>query len=202
MKTVSSLMIALFFLLLAAVSGASAADAPSQSIVAPSGAELFTIIGTGSKLEIVSKLDGTALKMTAEGNAVDKRRYSVYGKEYVVKASGGGGFKLTLPDGTLLWKVKLKEGKLKVSNNEENKNPFEIKKKSDAKIVVETETDTLGVVRWDAEKMQAVVRNVDGEDILTGSFSRFSSLFGMLVIQAVPSDQRTIIITELALRGL
>ena len=179
----------------------SNADGDTQKITAPSGAVVFAINGTGNTLEIVSNLDGTEMKLTAKGNAADKRMFSVYGKEYKVKSSTGG-FKLELPDGTLLWKVKLKEDKVKVSNNEENKNPFEIKKKSNEKLSVETETDTLGVIRWDSDTGEAVVKNQDGEEIFKGKYPRLSGLFGLMVIKEIPADQRAIMVTEFALRGL
>jgi len=177
------------------------AEGEPQTITAPSGASLFTINGTGSTLEIISKLDGTEMQLKAKGNAADKRIYSVYGKEYKVKSSTSG-FKLELPDGTLLWKAKLTEEKIKVSNNEENKNPFEIKKKSNEKLSVETENDTLGIVRWDNDTKEAVVKNQDGVEIFKGKYLRLSGLFGLLIIKDIPADQKAIMVTEFALRGL
>ena len=48
------------------------------------------------------------------------------GNGYEIK-SNDNGFKLRTSDGTLLWKVRISEDKIKVSNNEENANAFELK---------------------------------------------------------------------------
>ena len=63
------------------------------------------------------------------------------------------GFKLRKPDGTLLWKIKVKDNKVKVSDNAENKNPYEIKKKEGSYKVKRMEKE-YGKVTFDGNNIK------------------------------------------------
>lgn len=95
------------------------------------------------------------------------------------KAKDANGFKIRTPDGqTLLWKVKLDASKIKISNNEENRNPYELKKK-EGKIKI-TKNDT------EIAKLK---------DITT--FSEAA-----MYLTDIPKEQRYILVAELLMRGL
>jgi hypothetical protein len=95
------------------------------------------------------------------------------------KAKEADGFKVRTPDGqTLLWKVKLDAVKVKISNNEENKNPYELKKK-DGKIKISRN----GVELANLKK--------------TSTFSEAA-----MYLTDIPKEQRYILVIELLMRGL
>ena len=95
------------------------------------------------------------------------------------KAKEVDGFKVRTPDGqTLLWKVKLDAVKVKVSNNEENRNPYELKKK-DGKIKISRN----GVELANLKKV-----------------STFSE--AAMYLNDIPKEQRYILVLELLMRGL
>jgi len=95
------------------------------------------------------------------------------------KAKDADGFKIRTPDGqTLLWKVKLDAAKIKVSNNEENKNPYELKKK-DGKIKI--------------SRNNVEIANLKG-------ITAFSE--AAMHLSDIPKEQRYILVVELLMRGL
>ncbi len=95
------------------------------------------------------------------------------------KAKEADGFKVRTPDGqTLLWKVKLDAAKVKVSNNEESRNPYELKKKDD-KIKISRN----GVELANLKKVN--------------TFSEAA-----MYLTDIPKEQRYILVLELLMRGL
>jgi hypothetical protein len=57
-----------------------------------------------------------------------KRKYTLDTGPVVLEVKpGNGSFKLRKADGSLLWKVKMEGNKIKVSDNEENRNPIELR---------------------------------------------------------------------------
>jgi len=95
------------------------------------------------------------------------------------KAKDAEGFKIRTPDGqTLLWKVKLDAVKVKVSDNEENKNPYELKKK-DGKIKI--------------SRNNIEIANLKG-------ITTFSE--AAMHLTDIPKEQRYILVAELLMRGL
>jgi hypothetical protein len=57
-----------------------------------------------------------------------KRKYALdNGAEVLEVKPGEGEFKVRRPDGSLLWKVKMDPNKIKVSDNEQNLNPIELR---------------------------------------------------------------------------
>src|SRR5436190_18940894 len=101
-------------------------------IAAP--APLIVVTTTGGKRVVEVAPSGTDLTVSYDGGVLhgrlkgDKRKY-----ESLEVKFGGEGFKVRTLDGKLLWKVKVTPDKIKVSNNEQNNNPFELKIK-DAKV--------------------------------------------------------------------
>lgn len=95
------------------------------------------------------------------------------------KAKDAEGFKMRTPDGqTLLWKVKLDAVKVKIANNEENRNPYELKKK-DGKIKISRN----GVELANLKKVN--------------TFSEAA-----MHLNDIPKEQRYILVLELLMRGL
>ncbi|WP_448528366.1 hypothetical protein [Raineya sp.] len=96
-----------------------------------------------------------------------------------VKAKDADGFKVRTPDGqTLLWKVKLAGDKIKISNNEENRNPYEIKRKENKVKISKNEVE---------------ITELKG----TNKFSE-----AVMHLTDIPKPHRYIIVAELLMRNL
>ena len=106
---------------------------------------------------------------------------------------GDDGFKVRTLDGKLLWKVKVTPEKIKVSNNEENKDPFELKIK-DGKIKVYAPGEKLlGEVRVRGD-------HVEIGDRYRAAGTKLGAFYGVALLDAVPPPQRAVILAELAVR--
>jgi len=118
----------------------------------------------------------------------DKRKY-----ESMEVKFENSGFKVRALDGKLLWKVKIAADKIKVSNNEENANPYELKIK-DAKVKVFAPGDRfLGEVR-------ARGNYVEIGDKFRAAGTRPDAYLGVALLDGIPMPQRAVILAELAAR--
>lgn len=121
------------------------------------------------------------------------------GAGYEVK-SNDNGFKLRTADGKLLWKVKITDDKIKISNNEENENAFELKAREGNRTKVFAPGDQeLGNVRFDGSKIE--VENAVGKTLTSIPATRPSAAYGVLLIDSIPRDQRDILMAEIIARG-
>lgn len=130
-----------------------------------------------------------------------KRKYSLDGGPvaYEVKPGEDGGFKLRKADGSLLWKVKITPEKIKISDNEQNEHPFELKVKDANRVkVVGPGEEELGNVRYANGRIE--VENATGHKILTTEAPAFSGSFGVLLLPIVGAE-RQILMTEIRARN-
>lgn len=152
-------------------------------------------------IEIVE--GGRVTTMRAETKDSGKRKYYVdAGTQLLEVKSSDSGFKVRTPDGALLWKIKISDDKIKVSDNEENQNAWVLKTKySDkAKILDPAETE-IGEVRFADPPSPTRVRTMSGSDAWTVEVGRASPAWGVLMMQ-IPRDHQAVIIAELLSRGL
>ena len=170
-------------------------------VKAKDGTSIVEIKEQAGALESFITIDGKQLALTAKAKDPVKRLYKVNGKDYEVKTSDDG-FKLKDTSGKLLWKIKLKEDKLKISDNEENEHPFELKRKAADRIGVERNEQDIGKVTYDAATTEVTVKSASGTKIFQGSYSQLCYFFGILLLDQVPVDERAIVLTELALKNL
>ncbi len=172
----------------------SVSEGPTQPPVA--GVPNVTI--SGSNVDITyggAKLHGAT-------RDTGKRKYTVNGGAvaYEVKPNDEGGFKLRTADGKLLWKVKITPEKIKISDNEENNNPFELKVKDGGRTKVVAPGDKeLGNVRYDGTNIE--VENAAGQKQFTIPATASSGAYGVLLLDAIPAEQRAILIAEILSRG-
>ncbi|WP_040281763.1 hypothetical protein [Psychroserpens damuponensis] len=110
------------------------------------------------------------------------------------------GFKLRTASSQLIWKLKLYEDKIKISDNEENLNPYEIKitNKYEAKLV--KDAIILARTSYDLDtKTQSIASKDDAQPkFYEGSYS-VSYLVNR--IPEIKADQQQIIIEELKAKG-
>lgn len=179
---------------------ASAGPAPSSSITvrANDAAEVLTIANAGDTIDIAAG----AQKLRGETRDSGKRKYSVDGGpvSYEIKPNEEGGFKLRTADGRLLWKVKVSAEKIKISNNEENKDPFELKVREGNRVkVVAPGEKELGNVRFDGAKIE--VENAAGQTQFEVASTTPSGAYGVLLLDAIPQQERAILVAEILARG-
>ena len=161
-------------------------------IAAPSPLIVVTTLGGKRVVEVTPS--GSDLTVTFDGGVLhgkfkgDKRKY-----ESLEAKLGDDGFKVRTLDGKLLWKVKVTPEKIKVSNNEENKDPFELKVK-DAKVKVYAPGERLlGEVRVRGD-------HVEIGDKFRAAGTRADAFYGVALLDGVPPRERAVILAELAVR--
>lgn len=188
----------------AAVSSTAPAAAASSAPVivrAADGAEVLSVSIDGASIGISLTEGAQKHQLRGEPRDSGKRKYTIDGGAvtYEVKP-GEGGFKLRTADGKLRWKVKIAPEKIKISDNEENNNPFELKvRDGDRTKVVAPGDRELGNVRFAAAKTE--VENAAGITQYRVDDPKPSGAFGVLLLDAIPSTERAILLAEILSRG-
>lgn len=111
----------------------------------------------------------------------------------------GPAFKLKTESGELLWKIKIYEDKIKISNNEENLNPYEIKYKSDRKAKLYKNGKEIGNIKLKEGKN---ICNISGPESFSIACERLSPSLLVTACSDIPVKLRLVIVTELLSRGL
>ena len=158
------------------------------------GTEVAVVRKSGERVEIRY---GTNV-LTGELRDSGKRKYrSGSGPVlFEIKPGDDAGFKLRTEKGELRWKVKITDDKIKISDNEENRNPFELKLKEGDRVKVMAPGERqLGSVRGmtvEAAKKTDMFR-VDG--------GASSAAYCVLLLDPIPETQRYILLAEILARG-
>jgi hypothetical protein len=162
------------------------------------GSKSFTIVEKGNTIEIV--LPGGVRLLGEPAGEKRKYRRGAGGPPVCEVKPGDAGFKLRTTDGKLLWKVKLADDKIKVSDNEENANPYSIKTKyPDKAKVVDAAEKELAEVRFGPDKTK--VKGADGAELWEcRSPRRRTASFGVLVLEKIPEEHRAILMAEILAR--
>ncbi|MBK6406761.1 MAG: hypothetical protein IPF66_17995 [Holophagales bacterium] len=202
MKTRPTFLLALSLLVAAlpaaAVTPVSAPDPNTVVVRSSGGSKSITVVEKGNALEIVLP-NGDRLVGDPKG---DKRKYrrASGGPQLLEVKAGDGGFKLRTTDGKLLWKVKIAEDKIKVSDNEENANPWSLKTKYEDKVkVVDASDKEIAEVRFYPDKTK--VKGAAGAELWEcASPRRRSAAFGVLALDRIPEEHRAILMAEILAR--
>lgn len=110
------------------------------------------------------------------------------------------GFKLRAPSSTLLWKVKLYDDKIKISDNEENLNPYEIKLSETYKAKLVKNDATIARTSYNLESKKQSVASVNDAQPKFFETSYSPSLL-INSISEIPTNQKQILINELKAKG-
>ncbi len=202
MKTRPTFLLALSLLVAAlpaaAVTPVSPPDPNTVVVRSSGGSKSITVVEKGNALEIVLP-NGDRLVGDPKG---DKRKYrrASGGPQLLEVKAGDGGFKLRTTDGKLLWKVKIAEDKIKVSDNEENANPWSLKTKYEDKVkVVDASDKEIAEVRFYPDKTK--VKGAAGAELWEcASPRRRSAAFGVLALDRIPEEHRAILMAEILAR--
>jgi hypothetical protein len=110
---------------------------------------------------------------------------------------GGGAIKLLGADGKLRWKVRYDAEKIKVSDNEENRNPWTVSLKHGDKLKVTSPAgQEVGVVR----RAEGLVEGPAGEKLF--HVDGGGAADALLLMSALEATDRLILMAELVARGL
>ena len=202
MKTRPSCLLALSLLVAslpaAAVTPVSPPGPNTVVVRSAGGSKSITVVEKGNALEIVLP-NGDRLVGDPKG---DKRKYrrASGGPQFLEVKAGDGGFKLRTTDGKLLWKVKIAEDKIKVSDNEENANPWSLKTKYEDKVkVVDASEKEVAEVRFYPDKTK--VKSAAGTELWEcSSPRRRSAAFGVLALDRIPEEHRAVLMAEILAR--
>ena len=213
-------LLILALVLLASCGGERVEETPTPAPAAPSTSSASSASSTSSPSSTSSQLssiqeepDGTVLIAFTEAGAArslvgDKRetgkrkyRLSQGPVAYEIKPdTDSEGFKLRTADGKLRWKVKVSPEKIKISDNEENKNPFELKVRDGGRFKVVAPGDReLGNVRFETSRVD--VENAGGTVVFTKEGAKPGGAYGVLLLDGIPVQERYILIAELLSRG-
>lgn len=192
--------------------GGAPSDAPEAARAAPSahpskagvliatdanGQPAYTLTLDGSHAEVTTP-DGARYVGEQKG---DKRKWRrADGTAFAeVKAKGDDDFKLRTPDAVLLWKVKLTDDKIKVSDNEENQNPYVLKLgyEDKAKILAQDESE-IGAVKFYGDKTK--VKSASEVELFSIDTQRRTAAWGVLAMDGIPEAHRAIIAVEIVAR--
>lgn len=181
----------------AAPSTASAA-APSPA----SASQLGSISEEEGAVTIAFMESGEVRELYGDPRETGKRKYTLGDGPvlYEVKPGDDGGFKLRNPDGSLRWKVKIAPDKIRISDNEQNDNPYELKLREPNRVKVFAPGDReLGNVRFAPNQIE--VEDKSGRVIFTTDATKASGAYGVLLIDGIPERERYILVAEILSRG-
>lgn len=115
-----------------------------------------------------------------------------------VKLKEDSGFKLVDENNKLLWKVKISNGKAKISDNEENKNPFVIKKKADKIKVLDKNEKEIAKIKFYSDNGKLKLKNAKEEEMyISKDFTKLNGAIGVLAFEEIPAKLRAVIAAEL-----
>jgi hypothetical protein len=184
---------------------------PQPAAAAPEPASKIVVSAAGGGEALALELERDRVDVRAGSRHVvgqtkgDKRYYhlgSATGEAFVEVKISDTGFKVRTPDSKLLWKVKVADDKIKVSDNEENLNAWTLKTKYDDKVKVEDPAEhEVGEVRFSAETGKIKVKDAADKELFVLQSGKRSAAYGVLLMTAVPEQYRDVIIAELIARG-
>jgi hypothetical protein len=147
---------------------------------------------------------GQKRELRGEPRDNGKRKYSLGGGAvtYEVKPdSDSDGFKLRTADGKLRWKVKVTPEKIKISDNEQNDRPFELKAREGDRVKVFAPVDReVGNVRFDRAASITEVEDASGKTLFRVDKTTKSGAYGVLLLD-IPQMERAILLAEIMSRG-
>jgi len=112
-----------------------------------------------------------------------------------------GAIKLVSPDGKLRWKLRFSREKIKLSNNEENRESWTISLKHEGKVKVENPKEQeVGVFRRSDDSGN--VENAGGETLFTLEGAGRSAFPALLLVPDLTPTDRLILSAEMLARGL
>ena len=176
------------------------ADVSASAVIAAAkGPEKITITVNAGHVEIVT----ASVKLV--GDSVGDKRYyhrGAGGPALVEVKSELAGFKLRAPDSKLLWKIKIGDDKIKVSDNEQNANAWAIKTDhADKAKIVDPAEHAIGEVKFSKETGKIKIKDGSDAEQFVIEAGKFSAAYGVLLMSGIPRESALVIVAELMARG-
>jgi hypothetical protein len=109
-------------------SPSSSSSSASSSTATAGGSLPVDVKNSGGTIDIDYVENSQHHRLHGVIKSHGKRKYALdNGAEVLEVKPGEGEFKVRRPDGSLLWKIKMDPNKIKVSDNEQNLNPIELR---------------------------------------------------------------------------
>ena len=170
----------------------TASTAAERSIEIKSGGDVVASLKLqGEEAEIRvgdTKLHGRARKG-------EKRKYETNGDVTAEIKYSDDGFKLRSADGQLRWKVKIYDDKIKISNNEDGDNAYQVRESDADKVKVKLNDTEIGAARAKQEGVK--ISTEDGSVEFEIENMPLQKAHAVLAIVAIPLPDRIIIFNEL-----
>ncbi len=185
---------------------AAAADAAGAAekikIKTPDDEAVVTFKPRGEEVKIEFAEEGGERVLRGRLKESGKRKYEDEGGGPVAEVKPGeSGFKVRTPEGELLWKVKISAEKIKISDNEENRNPFVLRLSGEDRVkVLRDETTDLGRVKFYRDRGKVKVKDLADQTLFESNTERYSAMYGLLLLPEIPPAERYIVMAELLLR--
>ncbi len=182
-----------FLILIMIVSFSFLASAQSDNLsVKQGGKEIFSFTKTGGGYKAASaRLFLDVVKDKAG------YRFIMGGREYRVKEKENG-YKIYDPSGSMIYKIKEKEGKIKVMKSEDDPSPWAIKFKGDHYKVVSGERE-LGKIKFYNDKKKMKVKDAKGAEVCEASANRLRAAPAVALFQGLKESNALIIFAALSL---
>ncbi len=152
--------------------------------------------------------EGTSAVIKARSGAENRWKYkeSADGAEEKVQVAevklDSDSFKIVDENEKLLWKVRTKDGKIKVSDNEDGNNSWEIKSKSADKSEIRNAAgEEIGNVKFYPDNGKLKVKDAANKEILVSKDLKASAAPGVIMFTHIPLKHRVVIISELLRMG-
>jgi hypothetical protein len=149
--------------------------------------------------------DGSTQQLDGRAKDSDKRKWYNSGGSLEAEVKfDGRNFKLRSVDSSLLWKVKFYAGeKIKISDNEENENPHEIRLyPGEPRLKLKHQDKEIGQLRYYADSGKMKFKNPAGDELHARDAKALSPEIAALHIDAATLRDRVILAAELWLAGL
>lgn len=154
--------------------------------------------------DVTIVLDPEAGARTLRSRRTDAgRAYDVDGQTVAEVRFRDNGFKLRTPQGALLWKVKqYPDGRVKVSDNDENLNAYSLRPRPDDRVKVKREEAELGKVKFYPERGLIKVKDASETERFATPSDRLSAAYGVLLMDDADPLHQYILLAELLARGV
>lgn len=158
-------------------------------------------IAPQGKLKLnTEKVKCTIGKATVKAKRDEKRRTYTVGEERFKAKQKANKIKLYGKDGTLLWKIKVTESKMKIGQTEDG-DPLYVVKIKEGKHKVMQGEELVAAVKQKEDKSGIKIKNATGETLYKAKTEEFSLSFSILVMTKIPEAQRAMLLSELYLAG-
>lgn len=161
---------------------------------------LFLFVSCKNATQKTGSFDTSDSSYTSKMTKSDKKKYYDKGSVIYEVKYKADGFKLRTSSSSLLWKVKLYDKKIKISNNEENLNPYEIKIQEPYKAKLVKDDITIARTTYEANTQVQTVTNANSSEVQTISKS-YAPCRLVKAIAEIPEDQKQLLIAELIAKG-